>query len=104
TKSVIAKYLEDERIRYFFQTHLGVSASRNKGVELSEGDFIVFLDSDDQFMPNLIQELNRIPLRSYDLVCWNVIKQIDNKKILWKPRKLEKIYNHIVANFLAGSV
>ncbi len=35
---------------------MGVSASRNIGIEKSKGDFILFLDDDCKFKPNLIQE------------------------------------------------
>ncbi len=38
---------KDERIRVFSQENLGLSATRNKGMDNSNGDFLFFLDSDD---------------------------------------------------------
>jgi glycosyltransferase involved in cell wall biosynthesis len=48
TKGIMQEF-NDERITYLYQSHKGVSAARNRGVELSQGKFICFLDSDDRF-------------------------------------------------------
>lgn len=40
-------------IRYYKQLNSGASAARNKGVEVSNGEFIQFLDSDDILFPPL---------------------------------------------------
>ncbi|MGB7842222.1 MAG: glycosyltransferase [Salinimicrobium sp.] len=104
TQKILKEYLGKERINYHFQENSGVSIARNKGVELSRGDYVIFLDSDDHFYPDLISNLNEIKFENYDLICWQVSKIIDGKPSLWKPQKLEKIYNNIIASFLAGSI
>lgn len=43
---------KDERIIVFHQNNAGVSAARNKGLELSKGQWIIFIDSDDWFSDN----------------------------------------------------
>lgn len=41
----------------FHQDNQGVSAARNKGIELSQGDYLVFVDADDYITPNHLKEL-----------------------------------------------
>jgi glycosyltransferase involved in cell wall biosynthesis len=50
-REIIKPFLSDVRIQYHYQNNAGVSAARNKGLELSKGDFIAFLDADDLFLP-----------------------------------------------------
>lgn len=35
------------QIKYYYQSNLGVTAARNRGAELSEGKYLLFLDPDD---------------------------------------------------------
>src|SRR5690606_7337464 len=61
-------------------------------------------DSDDIMYPNLIQTLINENYLKFDIICWQVVKVIKAKKILWKPKKLEEMYGGISASFLAGSI
>lgn len=48
----------DERIRYVYQDNAERSAARNHGIELSEGRYICFLDSDDIYLPEHLEKFH----------------------------------------------
>ncbi|HIK50940.1 MAG TPA: glycosyltransferase [Oscillatoriales cyanobacterium M59_W2019_021] len=50
TRAVLEPY--GDRIRYVYQDNQGVAAARNRGLELTEGEFVVFLDQDDICHPD----------------------------------------------------
>ncbi len=49
--------LKDDRIRVIHNENSGVSAARNRGLEEAQGEFIMFVDGDDQIHPNMIEWL-----------------------------------------------
>ncbi|MBE0411237.1 MAG: glycosyltransferase [Anaerolineales bacterium] len=53
----IARSFTDARIRYVRQKNLGLSAARNTGLQHAQGNFLAYLDSDDQFLPRKLEIL-----------------------------------------------
>ncbi len=49
-------FLQDKRVIYSRQENKGPAAARNTGIEIADGKFIAFLDSDDLFMPTKIEK------------------------------------------------
>lgn len=49
--------IRDNRIKVLHQENNGVSSARNVGIELSEGEYITFVDSDDKLLENGINLL-----------------------------------------------
>ena len=48
---------KDRRIRYISQDNIGLGPTRNKGVELATGEYIMFVDSDDWVEPTIAEDL-----------------------------------------------
>lgn len=59
-RSSIKDYMEsilNDSIKYYQnEKNMGGSLSRNRGIELANGDFISFLDDDDEYMPEKIEK------------------------------------------------
>jgi glycosyltransferase involved in cell wall biosynthesis len=51
TREVVARY----PVRYVYQENAGLSAARNKGIEVATGDWIALLDSDDIWLPRKLE-------------------------------------------------
>jgi glycosyltransferase involved in cell wall biosynthesis len=47
----------DERIRYFKKENEGASTARNYGIEKATGTYIAFIDADDYWYPDFLQQV-----------------------------------------------
>lgn len=58
TKSLVKNFLEDNRrIKYIrHEVNKGGSAARNSGIRKSRGEYIAFLDDDDEWLPEKIKK------------------------------------------------
>lgn len=71
---------QSERIRYFFQQNQGKSVALNYGLSEARGEWIAFLDSDDLWLPNKIEEQFRA-LEQYapqSQACFTDVRFINN--------------------------
>ena len=60
TKEIIAPFLSDKKIHYYYQNNQGVSIARNNGLAKCNGEFISLLDADDLWLERNLE--NRIKL------------------------------------------
>lgn len=63
TKVVIQEFDSQKVIRYYYTMNRGVCAARNFGAIVSEGRYLVFLDGDDELMPNYFNSAELIILQ-----------------------------------------
>lgn len=46
---------EDDRIRVLFHKNHGVSFTRNRGIRHASGEYLMFIDSDDEILPDMAE-------------------------------------------------
>jgi len=55
----VIKHLENDKIKYIkhAKRHRGPAGVRNVGIQAARGDFVSFLDDDDEYLPNFLDTL-----------------------------------------------
>ena len=55
TKNIVKDFLNDKRIKYYYQENYGPATARNFGILKASGMYLAFLDSDDIWKPNKLE-------------------------------------------------
>ena len=61
-----------DRCRFILQEHQGQAATINRGYECSNGDIVLFLDSDDRLQPNAVGSLVEAWRPGLSLLCFDL--------------------------------
>lgn len=96
----------DNRMVYFFQQNAGVSAARNTGVTKSSGQYLMFLDSDDEMARDFLPKAYDLIRSSPQAQCYcfsTVFKRPGKEDNLLRPGLLGALYANKRGLFLAGT-
>jgi glycosyltransferase involved in cell wall biosynthesis len=55
TRDIVEPYLNDARITYSFEVNSGPPMARNRGIASARGEYITFIDSDDEYLREHLQ-------------------------------------------------
>ncbi len=104
TEEVLKCYDNDERVKYYKKENSGVADTRNYGVLKAEGDYIIFVDSDDYISENLLKDIEPYLMQNIELIKWNPIFVDENKNEILKPSSVafEKVTGEQGFNILFG--
>jgi len=78
-------YIARGEITYIKQYNQGVATARNNGIRLSQGRYIVCLDSDDKLSPDYIEILHDQMKDRDDLVIGTPLQFFGKEDHLWTP-------------------
>lgn len=63
---------EDPRIRALHRPNGGAGAARNTGLDAAQGDWVLFLDADDELLPGLWQALAALPITDEEMILFGL--------------------------------
>lgn len=103
----LEKY-KDDRLKLIDQKNKGASAARNKGISLATSNLIVFLDADDIWMPNHLEELKKLheDFPNCGLYCNRYKTKISPKKLLDTSfsNSIDDNFRGIIPDFFEASL
>jgi glycosyltransferase involved in cell wall biosynthesis len=95
----------DSRIKYFYVENRGVSAARNFGIAKAQSDYITFIDADDYWFPDFLQEMfeniNRFP----ELEVFSAAIEVEtSKKVFPSSYSIVKTGDCEIVNYFDASL
>ena len=82
------QFYNNPKVKYYKKENSGVADTRNFGVEKAEGQYIIFVDSDDYIKNTLVQDIRQYIENDIDLIKWNVTFVDENQNELLNPQSV----------------
>ncbi len=108
TKDIVLLYVnKDSRIKYHcLSVNSGAAIARTTAMELAEGEFMAFCDSDDLWMPDKLErQLEFMKMNQYAFICSAYVQINENGESLnriIKPKK-KCSYNRLLLDCPVGN-
>lgn len=74
--------VKDPRIRVVHKENAGVSAARNDGYRLARGEWILFVDADDEIKPHAVERMLSLGV-GVDIVAFGVDAVTEDGAVIW---------------------
>ncbi|MBU1863052.1 MAG: glycosyltransferase, partial [Candidatus Omnitrophica bacterium] len=88
--------LYNREVKYIYKKNGGSATARNVGIKAARGEYVAFLDADDLWIENKLEEQLKVLENNTDLV-WTYTNVVmfgeENKNILYRPRTARKFLN-----------
>ncbi len=95
---------DDKRIKYFSKNNEGASIARNFGIEQAKSNFITFLDADDYWYPDFLEEMYASIHEFPEQSVFSGAIEIENRKnIIPAVYSIPKQKPRMVVNYFEGS-
>jgi glycosyltransferase involved in cell wall biosynthesis len=103
TEQVLFSY-KDDRIRYVRRENGGISAARNTGLSKAGGQWVTFLDDDDEVFPDWLSAFDDLLIDpKVGIACVGIVQKSKMGTRVVLPRILRPIYENAFGLFMAGS-
>ena len=103
SETICKEFLKDSRFCLINKKNGGVSSARNLGINRCNGEYVLFVDSDDWCDKELLKQAVQ-NIKSYDMLCFAYYKAYKDKNICeeLKVNKNANIKKEILSNKLIG--
>jgi glycosyltransferase involved in cell wall biosynthesis len=89
---------KDNRVKVVHKKYGGVSSARNFGINMAQGEFIGFVDSDDRIDKKMYKELHRLSIETKsDIAICNLGREINGELINFETEFYQKEMDHAEA-------
>lgn len=96
----------DERIKIISRENRGISCSRNEALDIAQGEWTMFVDSDDWIDSNTCESAMNLALQHQaDVVMWAYMREFRNQSlpkyyipeaIVWEGENISQLHRRIV--------
>lgn len=93
SEKIVSEFAKaDSRINYIIQENKGRSTARNVGIEQAKGQYVCFLDSDDLWLPNHLENLRQTiekhnePAFFHTGLIWFYDDGTPEQEVVYRPR------------------
>lgn len=95
---------KNERIRLIRKENGGPSSARNEGVEQAKGEWVIFLDADDEFLPDALKHFNTLILENpfISVFCCNFYIERENTRLLYSNGYKEGVIKNNFYDWVRG--
>ena len=99
----------DQRVKVIHQQNSGVSVARNSGITQAEGEFLCFVDADDEIEADMIEKLVEAHVQSGAQLVTAGIKEIHkNEEVIKSPDNmtidLENVCDNVVIDLCSNNL
>ncbi len=96
---------KDIRIHYFYKENGGVSSARNFGIEKAQSSYITFIDADDYWYPDFLQEMFKYTNTFPELKVFSAAIEVEtSKKIIPSSYSIVKTGDCEIVNYFDASL
>lgn len=96
----------DQRIKVIHKENGGLGFARNSGLDAAQGDYVIFLDSDDYLSLSAIEEcLTALDGNDADTVWYGMVKVRTDGSLMKRPLPVAAVYagSEVTASFLPNA-
>lgn len=105
TEMLLKKYYDNPKFKIISKCNEGVSITRNLGIKVAKGDYVIFIDADDYIEKNFVSSLIKLQRLNESSLCGCFIKRCSqNGKLTMIKHENEYEKKYFVQSLIDGDI